>query len=206
MGLDELFDKLKHEAKALVGEESKNKLFKAEREFETAEETKKHFPAAKERLYAINKWTEESGIKATFELYNEQLKPVPANPKVGYFMKIILPGVAIENWVEVTSLKEEENLTEFTVHPCSNPTNDDDKTQHFFVKETSSTFRVELKENKIWAAEIGKNETINNQEEAGYRSAVNTLIAEGGWAGVQKLLWQNLADYWCGLKEADKTS
>ena len=203
MVLDELFDKIKHEAKALTGEESKDKIFEAEQVFPDAETAKKHFPEAKKRLLDINKWTEETGIKATFELHDDKAQKTNETPRKGYFMKIILPGVPIENWVEITDFKEEENVIEFTAHPCSNPQNNDDKTQHFFVKETSTTFRAEVTGNKIKAAEIGRNEIINNQEEAGYRKAVNTLIAEGGWAGVQKILWQNLADYWCGKKAAD---
>ncbi len=200
MNAGDLFDKLKHEAKALVGEESKDKYFPVEQEFPDEAAARSFFPEAKKRLFNIDKWTEESGIKSTFELFDAEAQKTTGPPKVGYFMKIILPGVPIENWVEITDLIEKENLVSFTVHPCSNPQNKEDKTQHFFVKETSSTFRIELIGNKIKACEIGKNEIINNQEEAGNRSAVNTLIAEGGWAGVQKIQWESLAAYWAGKK------
>jgi hypothetical protein len=48
----------------------------------------------------------------------------------------------------------------------------------------------------LFAFEIGKNEGINNQgEDAGDRKLINTLIAEGGWAGFQELQWKKLTDY-----------
>lgn len=201
MALDELFDKLKHEAKALLGEESKDKYFPVENEFPDEAAARNKLPEARRRLFDINTWTEKSGLKSTFELYDKQAQKTNSKPETGFFMKIILPGVPVENWVEITHLTENETLAEFTVHPCSNPTNSDDKTQHFFVKETSSTFRVMLSGKKLIASEIGKNEVINNQEEAGNRSAINTLIAEGGWAGVQKIQWESLAEYWCCKKD-----
>jgi hypothetical protein len=64
------------------------------------------------------------------------------------------------------------------------------------VKEATSTFRVQRRGKSIYAYEIGKNEGINNEEEdAGNRKLINTLFAEGGWAGVQKLQWKKLTDY-----------
>lgn len=203
MNAGDLFDKLKHEAKALMGEESKDKYFPEEQEFADEAAAGKEFPNAIKRLFSIAKWQEESGIQTGFELYNQQLQKTDEDPKVGYFIKVILPGLPLENWVEITEVIRNENLVSFTVHPCSNPQTNDTKTEHFFVKEASSTFQVALQGNKIIACEIGKDETINNQEEAGNRSAINTLIAEGGWNGLQKIQWGNLAEYWCGKKHAD---
>ena len=203
MNAGELFDKLKHEAKALMGEESKDKYYPVEQEFLDEAAAKKEFSNAKKRLFNIAKWSEESGIKSTFELYDNQVRKTNQDPKTGYFMKIILPGLPMDNWVEITDVVERENLVSFTVHPCPDPQTSEDKTKHFFVKEASSTFQIELKENKIRACEIGKNETINNQDEAGNRSAINTLIAEGGWAGIQKIQWKSLAAYWAGKKTAE---
>src|SRR5688572_16976863 len=203
MNAGDLFDKLKHEAKALMGEASKDKYFSAEQEYPNEATAKQEFLNAKKRLFNIAKWQEESGIQTAFELYNKQLQKSAEDPQVGYFIKVILPGIKVENWVEITEVIDRENLVSFTVHPCSNPQTPDPKTEHFFVKEASSTFQVELIGNKIIGCEIGKDETINNQEEAGNRSAINTLIAEGGWAGIQKIQWGNLAEYWCGKKDPE---
>jgi hypothetical protein len=92
------------------------------------------------------------------------------------------------------------------VHPCEDPCplpDEEKKVEHFFTKEASSTFRVDLIGTTLWACEIGQNERINNHgEEAGARALVNTVIAEGGWAGVQKLQWDSLTQYLVHLKEA----
>lgn len=71
----------------------------------------------------------------------------------------------------------------------------DNDTDHFFTSAATSTFKVERKKETIYAYEIGKNEFINNKEESGGRGLINTLIAEGGWAGFQKLQWKKLTNY-----------
>lgn len=49
---------------------------------------------------------------------------------------------------------------------------------------------------RIIAYEIGRTQGIYNKgREAGEREIVNILIAEGGWAGFQKLQWKKLTDY-----------
>ncbi|MFC5271538.1 hypothetical protein [Adhaeribacter terreus] len=197
MEIKKLFDKLKHEAKALTGEASKDRLFHSEAEFPDGEAAKAIFPEARKRLFGINNWPENTPVTTPFELYNTSGHKTDSEPQIGYFIKITLPGVPIENWVEITELQDKPDLATFTVHPCPNPFNNEPETQHFFVQETSSTFKVQRQENLISASETGRNEFINNQEEAGNRAALNTIIAEGGWTVFQKILWQNLADYWC---------
>ena len=205
MDLNNLFDKLKHEAKALTGNESKDTFFSSEAIFPDEETAKKTFPEARKRLFDINKWTDKPDLTTPFELYSNSGKKTTSDPQKGYFIKITLPGIPVENWVEITELQENSDMATFTVHPCPNPFESDEKTQHFFVQETSSTFKVARQGNKIIASETGRNEFINNQEEAGSRAALNTLIAEGGWAVFQKILWQDLADYWaCKEKAANK--
>ena len=201
MDIKNLLGKLKHEAQALTGNQSKDRFFSSEAEFPDASTAKATFPEARKRLLDINNWQENASITTPFELYNYEGKKTNSEPQKGYFIKITLPGIPIENWVEITEFEDKPDLVSFTVHPCSNPFNNDDKTQHFFVQETSSTFNVKLIDNKIIASEIGRNEYINNQEEAGNRATLNTLIAEGGWAVFQKILWQSLTDYWCCKKE-----
>ena len=64
------------------------------------------------------------------------------------------------------------------------------------MKEATSKFKVERLLGSIHAYEIGVNEAINNKgEEAGNRKSINTLVAEGGWAGFQKLQWEKLTNY-----------
>ena len=90
---------------------------------------------------------------------------------MGDHIKIILPGVPLDNWVVVTA----------------------------------STFRVDLEGKTIRAYELGRTEGINNKgEEAGNRKVINTLIAEGGWAGFQKLQWDKVTKFLVHAIEIDK--
>lgn len=203
MDFQEIFEKAKFELKALQGEAGKNKIFEAEQKFSSPEEAQNHFPGAVKRLLNLNKWTEESGIRSTFELYDQagQRKKTD-KPEVGYHFKIILPGIPLENWMRISEIKTSNHSAEFTAHPCANPQeNEPEITAHFFVKETSGTFRVEVDGTKIKGYQIGINEKINNQEEAGNRAIPNTLIAEAGWAGMQFIQWENLAAFWAGVKD-----
>ncbi|TXK37020.1 hypothetical protein FVR03_16205 [Pontibacter qinzhouensis] len=208
MGLKDFFDKAKKEIKVLQGEETKDKVFSNEQDFPDEASAKEAFERAKKKLFDVNLWTDLEGINSTFELYDPRgRKTTEPQPQVGYFVRIILPGTELENWVDVSSVKEEENMAEFTVHPSEKPqtlTDNDEVTEHFFTDEASSTFRVVLEGKTLRAYEIGKNERINNQgEEAGDRKIMNTMIAEGGWAGFQDLQWEKLTRYLVHLEEAD---
>jgi hypothetical protein len=108
----------------------------------------------------------------------------------------------------VEEVREEDRLTDIMVRPSEKPrvlAEGDETVEHFFTKEASSTFRVELRDNTLWAYEIGEHERINNQgEEAGDRALANTVIAEGGWAGVQKFQWECLTEYLVHLTEVEE--
>lgn len=199
MGIKDFFSGAKKEGRVLQGEETKDKLYTSSQDFESEQMAFQHFKRSKEKLFDVDAWSALPGLSSSFELHTAGGQRKKAqSPQVGDYIRILLPGPMPENWVQVTSIRSEEKLAEFTVNPSENPiTHDpDNKIEHFFIKEASSTFRVEWQGKRITASEIGKNEGINNQgEEAGNRSVINTLIAEGGWAFFQKVQWQKLTDY-----------
>ena len=199
MALKDIIKKAGEELKVLAGDKSKDKEYSNEQAFPDETSAEKAFGESKRKLFDINGWSDMKGINSKFVLYDQHGKPVSTEPQPGYFIKIELPGPPVENWVEITELRNEPELAEFVVHPCEKPSERSDpnaEVKHFFVKEASSTFRVVKKGNVIQAFEIGRNEMINNQgEESGDRSLINTLIAEGGWAGFQKIQWDKLTKY-----------
>ncbi|MDX5348929.1 MAG: hypothetical protein LPK19_16980, partial [Hymenobacteraceae bacterium] len=165
------------------------------------------FEKAKQKLFDVNQWSNLKGISSTFELFNERGHRSTLNiPKTGYYIRIILPAPAIENWVRISKIETQENMAEFVVHPSEQPSEraeSEPVIEHFFIKEASSTFRVELHGTELIGCEIGRNEGINNQgEEAGDRALANTLIAEGGWAGFQGIQWEKLMAYIVHNEEA----
>ncbi len=199
MGADNLIDKLKHEWEVITGESGKDKTFCSEQPYPNEAVAQEAFTRGKERLYAVNSWSELPGINSTFKLHNQRGEPTQEKPKINYFIQIVLPGLTVENWVEIETIQEDENSAQFTVHPCPNPLSESTETQHFFVKEASSTFRVERQGQVLYGYQIGKNEKINNHNyQAGSRAFLNTLIAEGGWAGFQDIQWGKLTDYLAG--------
>ena len=209
MGLKDMFENLKKEVKVVQGEETKDKVYSNSNEFPDEATAKREFERSKQKLFDINMWTKMAGINSDFFLYDSRgHRTTVKKPEIGYYIEIILPASTIENWVKVTEIREDENMAEFVVHPSERPEerdSEDKVIKHFFIKEASSAFRVVREGNVIRAYEIGKNEGINNHgQEAGDRALLNTLVAEGGWAGVQALQWDNLTKYLVHLEEAEK--
>ena len=166
------------------------------------------FQKSKEKLFNVNQWSHLPGITASFQLYDPSgQKKMADRPQISDYIKIDLPGPFPENWVVVTHLIEEKYLASFTVSPCESPLDkwlQGEEIEHFFIKEATSTFQVEIKGTHIHAQEIGKNEAINNKGyEAGKRKIINTLLAEGAWAGFQAYQWEKLLDYLVHKIEAD---
>ena len=195
---------IKEEAKVIKGEKSKDKVYSSARQFENEAAAKEAFNEATRKLFDVNAWTNIPAIaNSAFELYSERGQPLH-RPRVekGDFIKIDLPGPLPFYWVMVTEVSEGDHEAQFTVKPTYDPTDDDDKqvTDHFFQEQARSIFRVERNGKEITAMEIGINEAINNQKlEAGDKALINTLVSEGGWAGIQKYQWKNLTDYLVGI-------
>lgn len=207
MGLKDIVNKVKEELDVLKGESVKDRVFTNQNTYPDEASAIQAFERSKEKLFRVNAWSDMPGINCTFQVYKpDGTASQEEQVAKGDFIKIVLPGPVPENWVQVTDIREQENLAEFTVHPSPSPpghSGSDTEIKHFFIKEASSTFQVERHGKTLAACEIGQNEGINNQgEEAGDRAAVNTLVAEGGWAGFQDLQWNNLTSYLVHLEES----
>lgn len=201
MGLDKLIDTIKHEASALFGNESKDKLYASEHTYPGEESAQQAFQRAVTKLFTVNQWTNLPGLTASFELHQANGRPKQADQaEVGDFIRIVLPGLNIENWVRIIAIDSEEAKASFTVRPSHNPQESPpeatEETKHFFSSKSTSTFQVTLEGNRLLAYEIGRNESPNNQgDEAGDRPVMNTLVAAGGWAFFQKIQWKKLTAY-----------
>jgi hypothetical protein len=207
MALKDIVNKVKKELEVVQGEETKDTHFAQRQTYPSREDAEQAYRQSREKLFRVNHWSDLPGINSTFRLYTAAGEPSAAEkPQVGDYIQIILPGIKIENWVQVTDLREEAEFAEFTVHPSQKPQPEKEQpaeVKHFFTKEASSTFRVELQGNTLIAQEVGQHEAINNQgEEAGNRSLLNTIVAETGWAAFQRLQWEKLTSYLVHKTEA----
>jgi hypothetical protein len=208
MSLKDIFNKVKKEAEVLQGKDAKDKQYVQENTFPDEAAAVAAFERSREKLFAVDKWSRLPGINSTFELYDAAGRKSQApKPAQGDFMKVILPGLPLENWVQVISIREEDQRAEFRVRPCPSPETpaEDNEVRHFFTSEATSTFRVEREGATLRGSEIGENEKPNNQEEASAsRTVVNTLVAEGGWAGFQALQWDKVTAYLVHLLEVEE--
>jgi len=201
MDLGDAFDALRREANLVAGEETRGRQYGSQRSFASEAEARAGFQSARRKLFMVNDWSNLPGISADFQLFDPQGAPKPSgDPVPGDYLRINLPGPLPENWVRVTDRREDKDWAEFTVQPSPRPEGIEGgaggQTEHFFSEEARSTFRVEQAGNQLLAREIGTRERINNQgDEAGDRSLVNTLIAEGGWAFFQRVQWEKLTHY-----------
>ena len=57
------------------------------------------------------------GINSPLTLHDHSGKPVSGEVKTGFFIKIELPGIKTENWLQVTGIKDEPQLAGFGIHP-----------------------------------------------------------------------------------------
>ena len=193
-----MFSGLWKKKEVLEGEATTDKTYCSENTFSGRTKTVKEFGRAVDKLFQVNQWSNLPGLTSSFILTDSNGKEKKgALPAVGDFIKIMLPGPTPENWVIITDINKQQKIAEFTVSPSQDPTErkDQGKVEHFFIKEATSTFKVEMYKNSIKACEIGRNEGINNNRNAGDRKLINTILAEGGWATFQKTQWKKLTDY-----------
>jgi hypothetical protein len=197
MKIKTITDKIQQEVNLLKGEATKDLLYSSEHLYPTSHEARNAFTRSVEKLFDVNGWSSLSSLTADFFLHDSTGVPKSAAaPQIGDYIQIDLPGPMPQNWVRVTHVSISENQAEFTVQPSQDPRDQgSDQVKHFFHQEARSTFRVTVNGNTLSAYEIGENEAINNQEEAGDRSVINTVIAEGGWLFYQKMQWKLLTDY-----------
>ncbi|WP_017731029.1 hypothetical protein [Nafulsella turpanensis] len=192
-----IIEKVVKQVKILGGKGTKDKVYSSKSEYPGKEAALRAFERSKAKLFNVNKWSDLPGLTSTFELYTSSGKPAgDREPQKGDYIRIMLPLPAPENWVVVTDIRQNNEMAQFTVSPSRDPREGGEDIEHFFIDEATSTFKITLNGQTLYAYEIGKNEGINNQgTDAGKRELINTLVAEGGWIFFQKIQWRQLTDY-----------
>lgn len=155
------------------------------------------FEHARTRLFNVNDWSDLGFFTAKFELYDPNLIHTSTLLELGSYIKIIFPMAMPENWVKVTEIYTDDSKVYFIVHPVSNPMEDSsEKVAHFLQEKASSIFKVEIDGTRVYGYEIGRNEVINNSgTKAGNRKFINTVMAWGGWLGMQRYQWGKLTNH-----------
>ena len=174
----------------------KNRCFKNYREYKTTVEARNAFIESKKKLFDVKQWSALPGYTATFEVYNPVQQKFHSEIKVGYYIKISFSKLLPHNWVKITDIFKSDTLAFIKVRPARDPNKNNNQIAHFLVENASSTFKVEIKGHTIFGYEVGCDEFINNKgEQAGNRKIINTIIAIGGWLGIQNLQCNKLTNY-----------
>ncbi|MDQ3100125.1 MAG: hypothetical protein M3R08_01950, partial [Bacteroidota bacterium] len=123
------------EKEYIFGDAKKDLRFWSEEQCSNASESLQKFQGSIVKLFDVDRWSDLPGISSVFELYDAKgRRKENSAAKNGDHIKIILPGIPLDNWVVVIDIQQEENFAEFTVRPTSDPTGRSDdpaKTKHF---------------------------------------------------------------------------
>lgn len=202
MGITSIINKVQKEYKVLKGDAAKDKLFSSQQEYLDGDAAAKAFARSKEKLFDVQKWSNLPGpASAGFVIYNSKgLQKLHGSLEVNDYLYIDLPGPDPDTWVKVIKIEEGQAEAYFTVRPSPDPRDkgreSEKQVEHFFSDTATSTFKVELVGNTLYAYEIGKNEKPNNRgKKAGNLGVVNTIVSSVGWAIFQKMQWEKLTDY-----------
>lgn len=174
--------------------EEKTSIASAERLFADKAEANSAFHRFSEKLLRIERWNAESGI-SSFALFNtngDELLYKPAT--TGNFICTKLSGTGKEDWLKIIEIYETDDERILTVQPTYNPTEksaDKSVTSHFFTRDSTNNFCLQLNGAKINMYVIGLDEISNTADTNNIiESARNFATANlGHFFGVQKAEW-----------------
>ena len=165
---------LKEKTKIIEGEKPVDTHFSSWYDYPSQEEAYKYFKLKSEKFLHIDGWNEFSGkANARFKLFDASGNETTGQLKERYYIKIDLPGPVPMYWVKVEKISIASDFLQITVRPSSDPSSlneSSNTTAHFFQSDAVSIFTFKRYNNRLYAAETGRNEKVNNKEpEAGER-------------------------------------
>lgn len=172
-------------------------------ELDNENDAKKFFEVVRQRLNDVNQWHEIAGsASARFQLIDNNGRQVQRKPAKGDYFKIDIPGPANSSgdgydWVkveEVDSVSDGEMESfGFRVRPAPNPEEKED-IDHFYSKDTTSSFIVTREKNKITAAVYDRNTKPNKDAGTISDKVRNVVVGTAGILGFSKIQWKKLTD------------
>jgi hypothetical protein len=170
----------------------------------TENEAQTFFSEVKNRLQNVNRWKDYAGnISATFQLVDQLGAEVNRTVQKGDYFKIDIPGPGTESgegydWVQVEEVENTETPDGerfgLRVRPTDNPQNSKKDVAHFYSEESTSSFLVERKGNKITASVHDRNTKPNPDAEGAIDKIRDAVVGTAGVAAFSKVQWKNLTD------------
>lgn len=191
----EAFKKAVHAGKVIKGEEGVDSYHYHIQEYNNEEIAKEKFEIQKEKFLDVDYWTSLSEIENSFTHYDHEGNRIKRKAKVGDFIKVEFPGPIPKYWVSVETIEIESDKVKIIIRPSYDPTIRPLKkevTSHFFDRATINILSFEREGKRLIAEVKAISAAINNDpEEADGTSIINTTVALGGWAGMQKRQWES---------------
>lgn len=191
----EALKKAVHAGKVIKGEEGVSNYHYHIQEYDNEEVAKKNFNQQREKFLNVDYWTALSDVENLFfSHYDAEGNRVKRKAERGDFIKVDLPGPVPLYWVRIESIKDQPDKVEIISRPSYDPTERPlrkDITAHFFDKNTLNKLSFERVGNRLIAEVRGINAAINNKPKEADTSIINTTVALGGWAGMQKRQWDS---------------
>ncbi len=173
-------------------------------ELESEEMAVNHFETVKKRFLDVNSWEMFAGEeKASFSLRDKNGDLLLRNPQVGDYFRIKIPGLHNVDgdgfdWVNIEKFEEEnkphQSCIYIRVRPSANPTQESDKTNHFFCDKATSNFMIRRENNTVFAEVHGRNEEPNTENVSALEKVRNLLVAVGGIIAGSKFQWKSLTE------------
>lgn len=173
-------------------------------ELKHAEDAKRFYCVAKQRLLDVNNWHHIAGAtSAKFQLVDAEGKEVQRLAQKGDYFKIDIPGPGSKagdgyDWVKVEELTETDNLdvqsTGLRVRPTGNPFSSSDETAHFYSVNATSNFIVSRESNIINALIVDRNVEPNGAATAITDKLRDAAVGIGAISIFSKIQWQHLAN------------
>jgi hypothetical protein len=193
-------------AKEIIPEQQTGQAIYAESSVEMNDEMSAmiFFEEVKKRLANVNNWHNVAGgLSARFQLVNTKGQTVERAVRKGDYFKIDIPGPGTHtgegfDWVIVEEMEsmssQDEEFFAFRVRPTENPLNDNPDIAHFYSPESTSTFTVSRKSNKITAGIYDRNTKPNENADFTVDKIRDTVVAAAGLVTFSKIQWQRLTD------------
>ena len=163
------------------------------------------YEKARRNLLDVNRWKELAGTgSATFTVIDTRGAETGNVAREGDSLRILLPVKSEKNesfdWVRVEKIEEintpGHRYIGMRVRPAVPPFYKDREVAHFFTRDATSTFCVEMQGTHIKAAVYGRNEKPNTQVSRLMTRLKNLLIAIGAMIGFNKPQWKSLVKGW----------
>lgn len=171
-------------------------------EFASAEEARRLYEIAQDRLLHVQRWAEITEIpSATFTLMDGGQQELSSAAAVGDFIRIDIPGPGLPSsqgydWVRVEDVTRDSTddyqRTALTLRPAPDPTNNNPDTAHFFTQLATSTLLVEQRSNSVSAHYAGRNEVVNTENQGLADNLRNFMVGLTAKIGASFPQWKAL--------------